>query len=75
MVITPSKLRKNLYNLLDSVLEEGELIEISRKGQILRIVPQKRPSRLDSIIPKKITSFEDKDLMSVDWEDKWKPFI
>lgn len=75
MVVTPSKLRENLYNFLDSVLEKGELIEISRKGQILRIVPQKRPSRFDNIIPKKITSAEDKDLISVDWEDKWKPFI
>ncbi|MDD3323649.1 MAG: hypothetical protein PHN38_00800 [Sulfurospirillaceae bacterium] len=75
MVVTPSKLRENLYNLLDSVLEKGELIEISRKGQILRIVAQKRPLRFDNIIPKKITSAEDKDLINVDWEDGWKPFI
>lgn len=35
MIVTPLKLRKNLYNFLDSVLEKGELIEISRKEQIL----------------------------------------
>ena len=75
MIVTPLKLRKNLYNFLDSVLEKGELIEISRKGQLLCIVPQKRTSRFESIIPKKITPAEDKDLISVGWEHEWKPFI
>lgn len=75
MVVTPSKLRENLYNLLDSVIEKGELLEISRKGKILRIVPEQRPSRLDKIIAKKITTASDDELINTSWEDKWKPFI
>jgi len=75
MVVTPSKLRENLYNLLDSVIEKGELLEISRKGKILRIVPEQRPSRLDKIIAKKITTTSDDELINTPWESEWKPFI
>lgn len=75
MVVTPSKLRENLYNLLDAVAEKGELLEISRKGKILRIVPEQRPSRLDKIIAKKITTVSDDELINTSWENEWKPFI
>lgn len=75
MVVTPSKLRENLYNLLDAVAEKGELLEISRKGKILRIVPEKRASRLDKIIAKKITTASNDELINTPWEDEWKPFI
>lgn len=75
MVVTPSKLRENLYNLLDSVIEKGELLEISRKGKILRIVPEQRPSRLDKIVPKNITTASDEELINTSWESEWKPFI
>lgn len=75
MVVSPSKLRENLYNLLDAVIEKGESVEISRKGKILRIVPEKRPSRLDKIIPKTITTVSDDALINTPWEGEWKPFI
>jgi hypothetical protein len=75
MVVTPSKLRENLYNLLDAVAEKGELLEISRKGKILRIVPEQRPSRLDKIIAKNITTASDEELINTSWGDEWKPFI
>jgi len=75
MVVTPSKLRENLYNLLDSVIEKGELLEISRKGKLLRIVPEQRPSRLDKIVAKNITTASDDELINTSWESEWKPFI
>lgn len=75
MVVTPSKLRENLYNLLDSVIEKGELLEISRKGKILRIVAEQRPSRLDKIVAKNITTASDDELINTPWESEWKPFI
>ncbi|AHJ12500.1 hypothetical protein [Sulfurospirillum multivorans] len=75
MVVTPSKLRENLYNLLDSVIEKGELLEISRKGKLLRIVPEQRPSRLDKIVAKNITTTSDDELINTPWESEWKPFI
>ncbi|MBE0496780.1 MAG: type II toxin-antitoxin system Phd/YefM family antitoxin [Campylobacterales bacterium] len=75
MVVSPSKLRENLYNLLDAVIEKGESIEISRKGKILRIMPEQRPSRLAKIIPKTITTASDDALINTPWEGEWKPFI
>ena len=75
MLVTPSKLRENLYNLLDSVIEKGELLEIPRKGKILRIMPEKRPSRLDKIVAQTITTANDDALINSSWEGEWKPFI
>jgi len=75
VVITPSKLRENLYNILDIVIEQGEPVEIVRKGKTLRIMPEQRSSRLDKIIAKKITSTDDAMLINSPWEGEWKPFI
>lgn len=70
MVVSPSKLCENLYNLLDTVIEKGESVEISRKGKILRIVSEKRPSCLDEIIPKTITTVSDDTLINTPWENE-----
>ncbi len=75
MTITPSKLRENLYNLLDVVIETKEPLEVKRNGQILMIVPEHKKSRLKSIQPKKITSCSDDELINTSWEGEWKPFI
>lgn len=75
MTITPSKLRDNLYNLLDEVLSTGQPIDIARKGQILHIVADRRISRLDSIITKKIANATDDELINTNWGKEWKPSI
>ncbi|MEA1920220.1 MAG: type II toxin-antitoxin system Phd/YefM family antitoxin [Campylobacterota bacterium] len=75
MTITPSKLRENLYNLLDQVLESGEPLDINRKGRILHIIPEKKVSKLEKIKAKKITKASDEELINSSWEGEWKPFI
>ena len=40
MKITASKLRENVYNILDHALETGVPVEVERKGRILKIVPE-----------------------------------
>jgi len=40
MKYSATKLRQNLYHLLDMVIEDGTVIEIERKGHILKIVPE-----------------------------------
>jgi hypothetical protein len=37
--ITPTELRKNVYKLLDKILESGVPIEVKRKGKRLLITP------------------------------------
>jgi len=71
MPITASKLRADVYRLLDEALETGKPIEVVRKGTILTIVPPKRVSKLDNL--KKRTGFvgDLDDIVSIDWSKEW----
>lgn len=76
MIITPSKLREDIYNILDSVLENGETIEIKRKGKIIKIVPPQKTSKLDKLIAhSNVVTGDSEDLVSMDWSKEWKPSI
>ena len=44
MRISASKLRENIYSILDQALRTGTPVDVLRKGKILKIVPQERPS-------------------------------
>ena len=76
MIITPSKLREDIYNILDAVLEEGKVVEVKRKGQIIKIVPPKKRDKLSSLVahPDAVVGDSD-DFISMDWSEEWKPFI
>jgi hypothetical protein len=75
MTITPSKLRDNLYNLLDEVLTTGKPIDIARNGQVLHIVTDRPLPRLNGIVAKKISNATDDELVNSNWEAEWKPSI
>ncbi len=74
MVLTASKLRENIYRVLDHALETGEVIEIERNGRKLRIVPDGLRTRLDRLVHRPETVIGDsEDFVHVDWSDEWKP--
>ncbi len=50
MALTASKLRENIYNILDAVLETGIPAEIERNGRTLRIVAEDAPSKLGNLV-------------------------
>ena len=76
MAMTASELRKNIYQLLDQVLETGVPLEIERKGQTLRIVPEDRPPKLDRITGREDFLVGDPDdIIHMDWSQYWKPFL
>ncbi len=76
MAMTASELRKNIYRLLDEVLETGVPLEIERKGQTLRIVPEERLSKLDRITGREDFLVGDPDdIIHMDWSEYWKPFL
>lgn len=76
MAMTASELRKNIYQLLDQVLETGVPLEIERKGQTLRIVPEERLSKLDRITGREDFLVGDPDdIIHMDWSQYWKPFL
>jgi prevent-host-death family protein len=70
MRITASKLRENLYRVLDEVIETGIPVEVVHKGTVLRIVPEAKPSKLDRL--KKRAGFmgDPDDIIGMNWLDE-----
>lgn len=76
MAISASKLRENIYQILDEILQTGEAVEIERKGQRLRIVKVDEPtrSRLDALPERPGFLLCDPDeIVHVDWSGEWQP--
>jgi antitoxin (DNA-binding transcriptional repressor) of toxin-antitoxin stability system len=76
MKITASKLRENIYKVLDSILETGVPVEIERRGRKLRIVPgdESPRSKLERLERRPSTIVGDpEDLVHLDWSVEWKP--
>jgi len=74
MSVTASRLRSDLYRLLDQVLETGEPLVIERKGRRLRVVADAPPSRL-ARLPRRpdFVQGDPADLVHLDWSGEWKP--
>lgn len=73
MSLTASKLRENIYRILDQVLETGVPVEIQRRGKRLRIVPVSMPEKLDNL--KKRPGFlkcDPEDIVHLDWSGEWR---
>lgn len=71
MAITASKLRENVYAVLDQVIETGIPVEIRRKGSVLRIVPEKPPSKLSRLRKRDCVIGDPEDLVHMNWIDLW----
>ena len=76
MALTASKLRENVYRILDQVLATGVPIEIVRGRRKLKIVPVEEPSvsKLGRLRPRpQVLVGDPKDLVHLDWSKEWKP--
>ena len=74
MALTASKVRADIYRLLDQVLETGVPIEIERKGRILKIVSEPPASKLTALQPHPGTIVGDpEDVVHIDWSSEWRP--
>jgi hypothetical protein len=71
MTYSATKLRQNLYNILDQVIEKGIPIEIERKGVKLKIVPENPVSKWDRLEPHNIVNGDPEDLVSINWAGEW----
>jgi len=73
MPLTASKLRANIYRLLDQVIESGIPLEVERRGRLLRIVPvggsplDHLPRRSDYL------KCDPEELVHRDWSGEWRP--
>lgn len=72
--ITASGLRKDIYRLLDSVLETGTSLEIERNGRVLKIVAQEPVDKL-ARLPKRDDFIlgDPEALVHLDWSSEWNP--
>jgi hypothetical protein len=71
MKITASKLRENVYNILDQALETGVPVEVERKGRILKIVPEAKPSRLAKLKKRNYLVGDPESIVHMDWLKEW----
>ena len=71
MKLSASKLRQNLYQVLDDVLENGTPVEIERKGKILKIVPKKSGSKLTNLEPHDTIIGDPERIVNIDWSKEW----
>lgn len=72
MSISASKLRENIYQILDEVLQTGVPVEINRKGRRLRIVPVEGASKLKNLRQRDCIVGDPEDLVHLDWSGEWK---
>lgn len=71
MPVTASKLRENVYQILDEALATGAPVEILRKGRVLRIVPDQPVSKLARLKKRDIFVGDPDDIIGMDWSKEW----
>lgn len=74
LAVTASKLRANIYRMLDQVLETGQPLEIERNGKTLVISPKEEQSIWDRLPRREGFIVGDPDeLIHMDWSSEWNP--
>ncbi len=72
MKINATSFRKNLYSLLDRIIETGNPIDIERKGKTVRIMLIEPKSKLSNLKKRNIIKGSPDDIISIDWTKEWK---
>jgi hypothetical protein len=75
MRLTATKFKKNIDQILDSVLSNGKSVEIERKGQILKLIPVKtkiKKSKLMNLEPHDTIVGDPESIIHIDWLKEWK---
>ena len=71
MKYTATALRKQIYKILDSVIDTGIPVEIERRGRSLRIVSDQKVSRLQRLQPHQIVQGDSDNLPDLHWDQTW----
>ena len=71
MTVTASKLREDIYRILDQILKTGRPVEITRKGKRLRIVPVEPVSKLSRLKTRAYLLRDPEELVHMDWTHEW----
>jgi hypothetical protein len=73
MKLTASKLRENIYRVLDGVAETGVPVRVERKGKVLRIALEEAPSKLARLQTRKYLRTKPDAIVHLDWSHEWHP--
>ena len=73
MTVTASVLRKNIYQLLDEVLETGKPLDVQRKKGTLKIVPEQPSAKLARLKKRNCIQGDPEELVHSDWSGEWNP--
>lgn len=71
--LNATKLRSNLYAVLDQVLETGQPVEILRRGRRLKIVPDSPARKTDALVAHPDTLADPESIVEMDWSSLWDP--
>lgn len=71
MLITASKLRENIYQILDEVIATGVPVEINRKGVTLRISPEAPRSKLSRLKRRRVFVGDPDEIIGMNWISEW----
>lgn len=72
-ILTASKLREDIYRVLDDVLATGEPVAIERNGRRLRIVADESPTRIGKLVRRPgVVVGDSGDLVHLDWSGEWQ---
>lgn len=80
MTISATKLRANIYNIIDNIIKTGHPIDIERAGKKLRISlvssnkPKDGEGKLSKLIPRpEAITGSPEDFTHIDWSHEWNP--
>jgi prevent-host-death family protein len=72
VAISVTKLRANLYEIVDRVIETGVPVEIERKGARVRLEPAGRRTKLERLVKRPGTIPGDpEEVVHMDWSGEW----
>lgn len=73
MKVSASKLRENIYRILDEVAEHGVTVRVDRKGRTLRIEREAQTGKLSRLPRRRYLRVEPEELVHLDWSGEWRP--
>ncbi len=72
MALSASKLREDIYNILDRVATTGIPVEILRRGKMLKIIAVGAPSKLANLeLRPEFLKGDPEDIVHLDWSAEW----
>ncbi len=74
MALSASKLRENIYRILDRVLETGKPVEVVRRGKRLKIVAAEHKEKLKNLVERpEYLQCDPDEVVHMDWSKEWRP--